>query len=99
MTRIKDSTITEKLEGQLIASQLKLKQMESNLLLVRQHLADALTEKVKYDQVIGKLMESSNIEIRESVKSLMTSTKASFSFVLSKDHERLDIVQRPIPKG
>ena len=71
----------------------------SNLLLVRQHLADTLTEKVKYDQVIAKLMVSSNIEIRESVKSLMTSTKASFMFVPSKDHQRLDIVKRPMSKG
>ena len=69
------------------------------MLLVRQHLADALTEKVRYDQVIGKLMKSSNIEIQESVKSLMTSTKASFMFVPSKDDQRLDIVKKPIPKG
>ena len=68
------------------------------MLLVRQHLADALTEKVRYDQVIGKLMKSSNIEIRESVKSLMTSTKASFMFVPSADDQRLDIVKRPIRK-
>ena len=73
--------------------------MESNLLLVRQHLADALTEKVKYDQVIAKLMKSSNMEIRESVKSMLTSTKASLMFVPSKDHLRLDIVKKPMNQG
>ena len=73
--------------------------MESNLLLVRQHLADALTEKVKYDQVIAKLLDSSNIEIRESVKSLVTSTKSSFMFVPSKDDQRLEIVKHPLHKN